>query len=358
MTCEICRGDSGPYRRHADPHECLARLEGDRDRLEAERDAARAEVETVRHGRALVEDAIGDYGRTDCSTPVNIRIQNVVEAWLKAEAQNQRNLGLLEVIEQVGVERDGLKAEVERLKGDYNREALENVMLRAEVEQLNGLWECEHATTMRLGNERDALRAEVERLRDRHVTAEASYQEAQLTIGGLEAERDHYRAATLEARAELEAATTELRIVRRDTAMAEVERLKGQLSDALDCVRQTIKQSCRVARIQQDFADDLADRGGNIYEQFKDFREQFYAERAERDALRAEVERLKVDWASINGDVWSRTLGENKALRAVLEGLGVWLDHWEGEDVPAMAREIDRLCTKHGVTLGGTDAKR
>lgn len=48
MTCDICRGDSGPYRRCADPHECLARLEGQRDTLETE-------VERLRNAEALAQ---------------------------------------------------------------------------------------------------------------------------------------------------------------------------------------------------------------------------------------------------------------------------------------------------------------
>ncbi len=54
---------------------------------------------------------------------------------------NQNNLGLLEVLERIGVARDGLKTEIARL---------------------TALWEAEHATVMRLGAERDAFKAVVQ----------------------------------------------------------------------------------------------------------------------------------------------------------------------------------------------------
>jgi hypothetical protein len=37
MTCERCGGDSGPYRKHADPHECVVQLQTELDRLDAMR---------------------------------------------------------------------------------------------------------------------------------------------------------------------------------------------------------------------------------------------------------------------------------------------------------------------------------
>ncbi len=49
---------------------------------------------------------------------------------------------------------------------------------------------------------------------------------------------------------------------------------------------QLIVTTSRVARIQQEFVDDLAERDGNIYEQVKDLAEQFHVEREELKRLR------------------------------------------------------------------------
>lgn len=53
------------------------------DQLRAENAALRTDA----HGMALVRDRLGDYGKTDCSTPEYERVRNIIEWWLKAEAE-------------------------------------------------------------------------------------------------------------------------------------------------------------------------------------------------------------------------------------------------------------------------------
>ncbi len=69
----------------------------------------------------------------------------------------------------------------------------------------------------------------------------------------------------------------------RDHLKAENEQVTQVKDNALDLLRTVVKNHVRIARIQTDFADDLADREGNIYEQVKDLVEQFHAERASHE---------------------------------------------------------------------------
>lgn len=73
-----------------------------------------------------------------------------------------------------------------------------------------------------------------------------------------------------------------------------VEHAEQVSRDALGVSKAIVRTVAQVKRIQQEFADDLIDDNGSIYEQVKDLVEQFYAERDTKGASEQRWEDLKM----------------------------------------------------------------